>query len=185
MLVQLISVSFFLLWYHLSPTHLSVPLITVKCAADSQPEQVNPEANPWSFKDKQTNKQKKQAFVSRLELIRYLVGHRTIFTGLWGSKNGACLTWELPADSYQAGKASLLGECVSVCLHKRGSAGFPGSGNIQYVNTASCSTSGAKDRPQMEESAVTGWMSAICRQITAALTSSGCERITEECDVDL
>lgn len=45
---------------------------------------------------------------------------------------------------------------VSVCLHKRGPAGFPGSGNIQYVNTASGSTSGAKDRPQMEESAVTG-----------------------------
>lgn len=84
------------------------------------------------------------------------------------------------ADSHQTGTASLLGECVSVCLHKRGSAGFPGSGNIQYVNTASGSTSGAKDRPWMEESDRVDEP----YQITAALTSSGCERITEECDVD-
>lgn len=41
--------------------------------------------------------------------------------------------------------------CVWECLHKRGSAGFPGSGHIQYVNTASGSTSGIKERQQRQE----------------------------------
>lgn len=34
--------------------------------------------------------------------------------------------------------------CIWECLHKRGSAGFLGSGNIQYVNIASGSTSWIK-----------------------------------------
>lgn len=71
--------------------------------------------------------------------------------------------------------------CVYVCLHKRGSAGFPGSGNIPvckyshwlHLWSQRQATDGGICLDRADE-----------LQITAGLTPSGCERITEECDVD-